>query len=107
MQINLTGQNIDITEPLRTYVQTKLDRIKRHFDHVIDIHVVLDVEKIHRHAEATVRSGGKSIFADAKEHDMYAAIDALVDKLDRQIIKHKEKLKDHQHAVPHKTIHLS
>ena len=107
MQINLTGQNIEITEPLRAYVMNKLGRLKRHFDHVIDVHVVLDVEKIHRHAEATVRSGGKAIFADAKEHDMYAAIDSLIDKLDRQIIKHKEKLKDHSHTVPHKTISLN
>jgi putative sigma-54 modulation protein len=108
MQINLTGQNIDITEPLRAYVMSKFDRIKRHFDSVIDIHVVLDVEKLDRHAEATISARGKSIFADAKDPDMYAAIDALIDKLDRQILKHKEKTKEHHRlAPPHKSMHLN
>lgn len=105
MQISVTGRNIEVTEPLRTYVVGKLERIKRHFDHLIDIHVVLDVDKLVHHAEATVKTRRKSLFADAKDYDMYAAIDALVDKLDRQIIKHKEKIQDHHHT-PHKVMHL-
>ena len=103
MQINLTGQNIHITDPLRTFVEGKFNRIFRHFDDLIDVHVVLDVEKSSQHAEATINTRGKAIFADAKERDMYAAIDALIDKLDRQIIKHKEKTRDH-HAIPSKAI---
>ncbi len=99
MQINLTGQNIQITDSLRNYVTGKFDRIKRHFDHLIDVHVVLDVDKFQNHAEATVKAAGKSIFAEAKEHDMYAAIDALIDRLDRQVIKHKEKLQQRSHAT--------
>jgi putative sigma-54 modulation protein len=103
MQINLTGKNIQITDPLRTYVNSKFKRINRHFDELIDIHVVLDVEKHEQRAEATIKARGKAIFADAKKPDMYAAIDVLIDKLDRQIIKHKEKIRDH-HAIPSKAI---
>ena len=103
MQINLTGKNIQITDPLRTYVNGKFKRINRHFDDVIDIHVVLDVEKLEQRAEATIKTRGKAIFADSKQRDMYAAIDTLIDKLDRQIIKHKEKTRDH-HAIPSKAI---
>ena len=99
MQINLTGKNIHITDPLRSYVTGKFDRINRHFSDVIDVHVVLDVDKLNQHAEATINTRGKSIFADAAQPDMYAAIDVLIDKLDRQIIKHKEKIRDH-HALP-------
>lgn len=97
MQISLTGQNIQITDSLRNHVTGKFDRIKRHFDNLIDVHVVLDVVKLDQHAEATVKASGKSIFAQAKSTDMYAAIDTMVDRLDRQIIKHKEKLKHHSH----------
>lgn len=103
MQINLTGKNIQITDPLRSYVNGKFKRITRHFDEVIDIHVVLDVEKLEQRAEATINTRGKSIFADSKQRDMYAAIDMLIDKLDRQILKHKEKIRDH-HALPSKAI---
>ena len=103
MQINLTGKNIHITDPLRTYVNGKFKRINRHFDEVIDIHVVLDVEKLEQRAEATINTRGKAIFADSKQRDMYAAIDMLIDKLDRQIIKHKEKIRNH-HALPSKAI---
>ncbi len=107
MQISLTGQNIEITEALREYVHGKFDRVKRHFDHLIDVQVVLDVEKIDHHAEATISTRGKTIFAEARNENMYAAIDAMIDKLDRQVLKHKEKLRDHQHEVPHKTMHIS
>lgn len=99
MQINLTGQNIRITDSLRSYVTGKFDRIRRHFDNLIDAHVILKVDKNDQVAEATVKASGKSIFAEARHSDMYAAIDALVDRLDRQIIKHKEKLKHHSHET--------
>ncbi|GJM10805.1 MAG: ribosomal subunit interface protein [Lysobacteraceae bacterium] len=98
MQISLTGQHIDITPALREYVSTKMDRIERHFDHVVDVHVVLDVNKLQHRAEATLHLPGRSVFAESTERDMYAAIDGLTDKLDRQIIKHKEKLTDHHRA---------
>jgi len=95
MQINLSGHHVDITTPLREYVNSKMERLERHFDHVTDIHVVLGVEKLRHKAEATMHISGGTIFADAVEENMYAAIDALVDKLDRQLKKHKEKITDH------------
>jgi len=95
MQINLTGHHVDITDPLRTYVDEKFGRLSRHFDHVTDVHVVLSVEKLRHTAEATMHISGGKLFADSTEEDMYAAIDSLSDKLDRQIKKHKEKITDH------------
>ena len=95
MQIILTGHHVEITNPLRDYVNSKMERLERHFDNVTDMHVVLSVEKLRHKAEATMRIRGNNLFADATEGDMYAAIDALADKLDRQIKRHKEKLTDH------------
>ncbi|HEB98146.1 MAG TPA: ribosome hibernation promoting factor [Thiotrichales bacterium] len=95
MQINLTGHHVDITDSLRDYVNSKMERLERHFDNVTNTHVVLSVEKTRHKAEATMHVSGGTVFADNTEEDMYAAIDGLVDKLDRQIKKHKEKLKDH------------
>jgi putative sigma-54 modulation protein len=95
MQINLSGHHVDITTPLRDYVNGKMERLERHFDHVIDLHVVLSVEKLRHKAEATMHLSGGDIFADSVEENMYAAIDSLVDKLDRQLKKHKEKVTDH------------
>jgi putative sigma-54 modulation protein len=95
MQINLTGNHVDVTPALRDYVQAKFDRIERHFDHVTDIHVILSVEKQRNKAEATVHVTGASLYADAEHEDMYAALDLMADKLDRQVKKHKEKLTDH------------
>ena len=85
MQIDLTGHHVELTTPLRDYVNSKMERLERHFDQVTDIHVVLSVEKLRHKAEATMRISGGSLFADATEEDMYAAIDALTDKLDRQV----------------------
>jgi putative sigma-54 modulation protein len=93
MQLNLTGHHVDITDSLRNYVNEKLERLERHFDHVSNVHVILSVEKLERKAEATVHISGADVFADAVHEDMYAAIDALADKLDRQVLKHKEKIK--------------
>ena len=95
MQINLTGHHVEITPALKDYLNNKLERIERHFDNVTDIHCILTVEKLQHKAEAKINVSGGSLFADSTEGDMYAAIDSLVDKLDRQIKKHKEKLTDH------------
>lgn len=95
MQLNLTGHHIDITDALRNYVNDKMAKVERHFDNVTNVHVVLSVEKLRQKAEATVHVSGGTIFANAEHEDMYAAIDALTDKLDRQVKKHKEKMKDH------------
>jgi putative sigma-54 modulation protein len=95
MQLKLTGHHVDVTPALRGYVEKKLDRVVRHFDHVIDVHCVLTVEKLEHRAEATIGVSGAVIHADAIDGDMYAAIDALVDKLDRRLRKHKEKQSDH------------
>lgn len=97
MQINLTGHHIEITDSLRNYVNEKMDKLQRHFDKVSNTHVILSIENVHHKAEATVHMSGNDIFADSIEEDMYAAIDGLVDKLDRQVKKHKEKLKNHHH----------
>lgn len=96
MQVNLTGHHVDITDALRAYVDEKIARLERHFDHVTNVHVILSVEKKSQKAEATVHIAGADVFADAVHEDMYAAIDALIDKLDRQVLRHKEKLKSHR-----------
>jgi putative sigma-54 modulation protein len=102
MQLSVTGQQIDVTESLRNYVSSKIDKIERHFDLVSDIHCILKVEKLRHTAEATVSVNGGKIFADSTEVDMYAAIDGLVDKLDRQVRKYKEKMVDHHARETHK-----
>lgn len=95
MQIDITGHHCEITPPLRDYVNQKIGRITRHFDNVTDVHVILSVEKLVQKAEATIQVKGGKIFADSTDADMYAAIDSLTDKLDRQVIKFKEKIKNH------------
>ncbi len=97
MHINVTGQQVEVTEPLRNYVTDKIGRIQKHFDHMTTTNVVLHYEKKkNRHAvEATIHTKGASLHADSEGNDMYAAIDALADKLDRQVLKHKEKVTDH------------
>ncbi len=98
MQIDLTGHHVELTDPLRNYVNEKFERLERHFDHVTDVHVILSVEKLRHTAEATIHLSGGKLFADSTDEDMYAAIDSLTDKLDRQIKKHKEKLTDHHRS---------
>jgi putative sigma-54 modulation protein len=95
MQLKVTGHHVEITESMRAYVEKRLDRVKRHFDSVIDVNVLMSVDKLQHKAEATVHVSGNNLHADAIDTDMYAAIDALVDKLDRSVIKHKEKQRDH------------
>lgn len=97
MNLNLTGHHLDITPALRDYVVAKLDRITRHFDHVIDVNVVLAVDKLQHRIEVNLHTRGKDIHCEAIEADMYAAIDVLIDKLDRQVVKHKEKRVEHRH----------
>ncbi|MEJ2394322.1 MAG: ribosome-associated translation inhibitor RaiA [Candidatus Thiodiazotropha sp.] len=96
MQISLTGHHIDITDALKNYVDNKFERLERHFDNVTNVHVILSVEKMRQKAEATMHVNGANVFADSVHEDMYAAIDVLTDKLDRQVIKHKEKMKSHR-----------
>jgi putative sigma-54 modulation protein len=91
MQLSISGHHVDLSDSLRTYVTEKFDRIERHDDHITNVHVVLSVEKLIHTAEATLHTSGAELFADASADNMYAAIDALMDKLDRQIVKHKEK----------------
>lgn len=102
MQISLSGHHVEITDSLRNYVNEKIERLDRHFDQALDIHVVLTVEKLRHKAEATMHVSGGNLYADDIQEDMYAAIDGLVDKLDRQGKKHKEKLKNHRNkgAIP-------
>ncbi len=95
MQLNISGHHIEVTDSLRGYVEQKIERIERHFDIVSDVHCILTVEKLRHKAEAKVNVSGGTIYAETTEEDMYAAIDGLVDKLDRQVRKHKEKLSDH------------
>ena len=96
MNLSVTGHHVDITPAIRSYVVAKLDRVTRHFDHVIDVTVVLTVEKLEQKAEANVHVSGNDLHAEAVDADMYAAIDALADKLDRMVVKHKEIRSSHR-----------
>jgi ribosome hibernation promoting factor len=100
MNLNLSGVHLDITPALRSYVQGKLARVTRHFDHVIDAHVVLSVDKLRQKAEVTLHVRGKDIHCACEEQDLYAAIDLLADKLDRQVLKYKGKRLDMPHEAP-------
>src|SRR5215210_1114971 len=97
MNLHVTGHQLPITPAIREYVATKLQRITHHFDHVIDVNVIMSVEKLQQKVEATVHVRGKDIFCESSAGDMYAAIDGLVDKLDRNILKHKEKNLSQRH----------
>ena len=95
MRIEINGHQIDVTPALRDYVLARLDKLERHSDQLLDGHVILSVEKLVQKAEATLNLAGRSMHAEATAEDMYAAIDLLADKLDRQVLKHKEKITDH------------
>ena len=99
MQINISGHHVEVSDALRDYVNSKFDRLSRHFDHITNAHVTLTVEKLRQRADATVHAAGAEVVASSEDEDMYAAIDALADKLDRQLIKHKEKLKDKKNGL--------
>lgn len=96
MRIIIAGHHVEVTDSLKNYVEAKLERLERHFDKVTDVHVILSVEKLVQRAEATFQLSGIKIFAEDHQEDMYAAIDALADKLDRQLVKHKEKISNHR-----------
>ena len=98
MQLSISGHHIDVSDALRDYVTSKLTKLERHYDQITNLHVVLSVEKLSQKAEATAHVSGAELFADAVADDLYAAIDMLLDKLDRQVIKHKEKVIERHHG---------
>ena len=106
MQLSITGHHIEVTPALSSYVEKRLMRIVRHFDHVLDTHCVLTVDKLQQKAEATLRVRGETIHAVASDDNMYVAIDALADKLERRVRKHKEKVTDHHAAQVQKSARL-
>ncbi len=95
MQLTITGHQLDVTEPIKEYIETKFERIKRHFDQVLNAHVIISVEKVRHKSEATMHIGGRDFFADSTEDHLYKSIDLLVDKLDKQIRRHKDKITNH------------
>lgn len=104
MQINITGHHVEVTPALRAYVTEKMQKLARHFDQVNSIHVILNVEKLQQQAEATVNAGGRTLFATASDMDMYASIDGLVDKLDRQVRRYKDRITDHHSHKPEQIV---
>lgn len=98
MQLSISGHHVDLTDSLNAYINQKFEKLERHYDHITQVHVVLNVEKLSQQAEATAHVTGAELFANSEANDMYAAIDNLVDKLDRQIIKHKEKTVARHHG---------
>ncbi len=95
MNLQISGHHLEITPAIHDYVTGKLDRVTRHFDNVIDVNVILSVDKLKQKAEVTVHLSGKDVYVEVIDEDLYAAVDALVDKLDRQIQKHKQRVQDH------------
>jgi len=95
MQINLSGHHVDISEALRNYVESKFIRLQRHFDQITHTDVLLIVENSIQKSEAKIQVSGAEIFAAAESENMYIAIDLMTDKLDRQLIKFKEKTRGH------------
>lgn len=103
MNLNVSGHHLDVTPAIRSYVRSKLERISRHFDHVIDAQVILSVHKLRQKAEVTLHVRGKDLHCESEEEDLYAAIDLLADKLDRQVLRYKDKLHDKPHdALKHR-----
>ena len=98
MNLHLSGHHLEITQPLRDYVQAKLERITNHFDQVIDVKVTLSVEKLKQKVEVTMHVPGSDLHAECSDDNMYTSIDLIADKLDRQVLKHKEKQGDHHRA---------
>ena len=105
MNLTISGHHLEVTPALRSYVTTKLDRITRHFDQVVDVKVLLTVEKQkekerRQRAECNIRVKGNDMFAESAHEDLYAAVEELMDKLDRQVVRHKDKLQNHHHVSP-------
>lgn len=108
MNLTISGHHVDVSPALREYVLTKLDRVTRHFDQVVDVNVILCVERLRekerrQRAEVTLHTKGKDIFCESSHEDLYAAIDQLMDKLDRQVVRHKDRVQDHHHTSPKRT----
>ena len=104
MNLTISGHHLEVTPALRSYVTAKLDRITRHFDQVVDVKVLLSIEKQkdkerRQHAECNIHVKGSDLFAECSNQDLYAAVDELVDKLDRKVVRHKDKIKDHHHEA--------
>ena len=99
MQVNISGHQLDVTDAMREYVGEKLGKLERHFDKITNVQVIMQVEKLKHKIEATLHVAGREVVANAEHEDMYAAIDLLTDKLDRQLIKHKEKQLDHKQGA--------
>jgi len=102
MNLTISGHHLEVTPALRGYVTQKLDRIMRHFDQVVDVRVLLSVEKQkekegRQRAECNIHVKGNDLFAESASQDLYAAVDDLVDKLDRQVVRHKDRIQNHQH----------
>ena len=103
MNLTVSGHHVAVTPAIRSYVEDKLARVTRHFDHVIDVSVILSVEKLRQKAEVTVHVRGRDIYVESDDGDLYAAIDGLVHKLDRRILRHKDRVKAHPHdALKHR-----
>lgn len=100
MNLSVSGHQLEVTPAIRSYVSEKLARIRRHFDHVVDVHVIVSSSKIGQKAEVTLHVRGKDFFCQSEERDLYAAIDLLVDKLDRQVLRHKDKLGSKSRGAP-------
>jgi putative sigma-54 modulation protein len=105
MNLTISGHHLEVTPALRTYVTSKLDRITRHFDQVVDVKVILTVEKLkererRQKAECNIHVKGGDMFAESAHADLYAAVDELMDKLDRQVVRHKDRLQNHHHEAP-------
>jgi putative sigma-54 modulation protein len=105
MNLTISGHHLEVTPALRSYVTTKLDRIIRHFDQVVDVKVLLSVEKqkekdLRQRAECSIHVKGSDMFAESAHSDLYAAVDELVDKLDRQVVRHKDRIQNHHHEAP-------
>lgn len=105
MNLTISGHHLEVTPALRSYVTTKLDRITRHFDQVVDVKVLLTVEKQkekqnRQRAECNIHVKGSDMFAECAHADLYAAVDELIDKLDRQVVRHKDRIQDHHHGAP-------
>ena len=105
MNLHVTGHHLDVTPAIQDYVANKMERVKRHFEQVIDTRVTLVVEKLVHRVEVNLHVSGKDIFVESHDADMYAAIDLVIDKLDRQVIKFKNKTANHAHeALKHKVV---
>ena len=104
MNLTISGHHLEVTPALRSYVTTKLDRMIRHFDQVVDVKVLLTVENLkekerRQRAECSIHVKGSDMFAESSHEDLYAAVDDLVDKLDRQVVRHKSRVKNHHHQA--------